>query len=254
MFPQERYAFICKKLEENHSVTVSQLMKDLDISIETVRRDLFFLERQGRLKRVHGGAIPVPFTKAQKFPVLQSRLIENQQRKSELSKKALAFIEENDIISIDSGSTAVYFAQALKEKFKALTIVTYSLDVVRILSDCEGYKMILPGGMYLDKEKAMYGALATQTLRELFVQKAFVFPSALSLEHGIQDFSYEIVELQKLLLQNGSNVFILADSSKFEKTANLTLSQMNTQYTIVTDNHLNENIKKLYAENDMKVI
>lgn len=252
MFANERYEYILNKINKDNSVTVSDLIVELNVSIETIRRDLLFLEKAGKLRRVHGGAISINQTKD--FSVLEKRLEENIKQKNELTKKAMKYIEENDIIAIDSGSTAVIFANALKENFKKLTIITHSIEVINILSDCTDFNIISTGGMYLAKEKAFYGTIATDTLSNLHFTKSFVFPSAISLKNGIQDFCYELIDIQKLLIKNGSQVFFLADSSKFEKTANITLASINKSYNIITDNDISDTLKKLYKENDIKII
>ncbi len=78
---------------------------------ETVRRDLFCLEKQGKLKRVHGGAISN--ATLNEFPIFKNRLELNKEHKDALSQKAMQFINENDIIAVDSGSTFASFARKL---------------------------------------------------------------------------------------------------------------------------------------------
>ena len=252
LFPNERYEYILKKIDKHNSVVVSDLMSELTVSIETVRRDLFALEKEGKLKRIHGGAISIPKTKD--FLMLEKRLSENKTQKDELSQKAMQFIKEGDIISIDSGSTSISFANALKEHFKSLKIITYSTEVVNVLSDCENYKIISTGGMFLASEKAFYGSVSTEALRNLHFAKSFIFPSAISIKNGVQDFCYEVVDMQKLLIENGDQIFFLADSSKLEKTATITLSKLSSNHTIITDNNVSETLRKLYKENNINMI
>ncbi len=252
LFPNERYEYILKKMDKHNSVVVSELMSELNISIETVRRDLFSLEKEGKLKRIHGGAISIAKTKD--FPLLEERLNENIAQKDELSQKAMKFIKEDDIIAIDSGSTAVSFTNILKENFKRLKIITYSMEVVNILSDCKNYEIISTGGMFLASEKAFYGNVSIEALKNLHFAKSFIFPSAISIKNGVQDFCYEVIDMQKLLIENGDQIFFLADSSKLEKTATITLSQLSSNHTIITDYSVSETLKKLYKENHINVI
>ena len=126
-------------------------------------------------------------------------------------------ISNGDIIGIDAGSTAVLFRRGAERVFSRLTVITHSLDVFRILCDCEGFSLILCGGHYLREEHAFFGALTLDMLKNLHMQKAFVFPSALSLEYGICDYQEDLYPIQKQLIQSSDDIFILADSSKFEK-------------------------------------
>ena len=90
-------------------------------------------------------------------------------------------------------------------------------------------------------------------LNDVHVNKAFVFVSAISLDKGIYDYQKEIYQLQKKMLQTADKVFVLADSSKFEKTGLLKLSDMKTEYVYITDSSLNEQVLDLYKENDIKI-
>lgn len=248
MFARERQEKIYEQLQKSGAVTTSGLVNAFHVSIETIRRDLLAMELQGRLSRVHGGAVAKKDMKP--FFDLKKRSAEQCRQKSEISFKAMDCISNGDIIGVDAGSTAVLFAEALKEHFSRLTVITHSLDVFRILCDCEGFSLILCGGHYLREEHAFFGALTLDMLKNLHMQKAFVFPSALSLEYGICDYQEDLYPIQKQLIQSSDDIFVLADSSKFEKKALLKVEEMKKTYTYVTDSDLPEELLQLYREND----
>ena len=147
MFANDRYSIIIDYINRKGSVTVSELIKELHTSTETIRRDLLYLEKENRLMRVHGGAIAI--SNMNMFPSLSQRLNENKEQKEKLSDIAALFVKEDDIIAIDAGSTAVEFAHVLKNRFKNLTILTHSLRNFEILKTVEGFKLILIGWEYL---------------------------------------------------------------------------------------------------------
>lgn len=251
MFAQERQEKIYDMIQKSGAVTTALLMKTFDVSIETVRRDLLSMENQGRLTRVHGGAVAKSDMKT--YLDLNRRNKEHESYKDELSQKAAELVENGDIIAIDSGSTAISFAEALKDRFTNLTVVTHCLDVFKILCNHKEFKLILCGGHFLKRENAFYGELAMDTINRLHVRKAFIFPSAVSLEGGICDFQEELFQIQSRLIKRADEVFILADSSKFEKRALLKLDDMKKEYTYVTDSNLSFELSKLYMENDIKI-
>ena len=251
MFAKERQDIIYEMVLESNAVTVSNLVEKFKVSVETIRRDLLEMEHQGLLTRVHGGAVAKSGMKS--FSDLPNRNKEHSDQKLELSRKACEFIKEGDIVAVDAGSTATFFAEALKENFASLTVITYSLDVFNVLNSYKNFTVILCGGHFLKEENTFYGPLVTSALSSLRAEKAFIFTTALSLEHGICDYRQEFYDVQKVILENSNEIFILADSSKFEKMALLKLSDMKSDYIYITDSNLPSELKELYKENGIKI-
>ena len=251
MLATERQQKINEILQKNGAVTTADLMETFGVSIETVRRDLLLLEQQGRLSRVHGGAVAK--NDMTPFSDLEQRNLEFVEQKNALSERAMAFINEGDVIAVDEGSTAMLFAKALKAHFDTLTVITHSLDVFQALNHHKNFTLILCGGHFLPQENAFYGPLVLESLCHLHAQKVFIFPSAVSLEHGIADYQSDLFPVQKQLFSVADSVFVLADSSKFEKTALLKVADMNDEYTYITDDALSDDLAKLYAENGKAV-
>ncbi|MBR5223128.1 MAG: DeoR/GlpR transcriptional regulator [Clostridia bacterium] len=252
MLANQRHNKISELLKINGAVDVSELVKLFNVSVETVRKDLLFMENSGLLKRVHGGAVRQ--NQMKNYENLSKRNEENAELKKELSQKAMQFIEEDDFIAVDGGSTAIFFAEVLKENFKKLTIVTNCKYVFDILGDCEGFNLILCGGHYLKEENAFYGELAINTLKHLHVNKAFIFSSAISLKYGIFDFQKDLLAVQKAYLECADKIYFLADSSKFEKTGLLKLTDIREDFTFITDGNFPNELKKMYLQNNCKVV
>lgn len=248
---KERQIQILALLKKNGAVITSDLVKVFRVSVETIRRDLLQLEQQGRLNRVHGGAVTK--TDMKPFSELPKRNLENSSLKTELSKRAVEFVAEGDVIGVDSGSTAIFFADVLKERFECLTVVTHSIDVFKRLYNHKNFTVILCGGYYKKSENAFYGSLTLAMLESVHVQKVFIFPSAVSIEHGIFDYQSELLQVQKQLIRSADDVYILADSSKFEKKALLKMSDTKKSYIYITDASLPEEIVSLYKENEITI-
>ena len=238
-------------LQTDGAVTTSNLVELFNVSVETIRRDFLVMEQSGLLTRVHGGA--VVNGEMMPFHDLAHRNLESSDQKKELSRIAAEFVCEGDYIAVDAGSTAISFAEALKDRFTRLTVVTYSSDVFEILRNHKEISVILCGGHYMREENSFFGNLTLEILGKLHVQKAFVFPSAVSLEFGICDYQQDFYLLQKKLLAISDSIFILADSSKYEKKALLKLDDMCPEYTYITDSQLSEKLKKIYTENNLRV-
>ena len=238
-------------LEEKGAVKTSFLVEKFGVSLETVRRDFLAMEEEGLLKKVHGGAIAISSMKP--FFSFEQRREDFLDLKYELSDFACNFVCEGDIIGIDSGTTGIVFAEKLCEKFKKLTVITYSLEIFNILSINSDFSVILCGGSFDKNEKSFYGNLALETFGNLHIQKAFVVPSAVSLEFGIGDYQEHFIQMQKKLISISNEVFFLADSSKFEKNALIKLSDLSTEFTFITDSALSNEIKEIYVENGINI-
>ncbi|MBQ7794052.1 MAG: DeoR/GlpR transcriptional regulator [Clostridia bacterium] len=251
MFAKERQNIIFSMIKDNGAVTTARLVESFGVSIETIRRDLLQMEQQGQLLRVHGGAVEKGTMKV--CLELKERNKEYGVQKQNLSSKAMEFIQEGDVICIDEGSTAISLSEALRERFTKLTVVTHSLDVFNILCNHREFEVILCGGHFMRTENAFFGPLVLDTLNTLHVKKAFIFPSAVSLEYGICDFHQDLYQVQNAMIKAADEIYILADSSKFERNALLKLDDMKDTYSYITDSDLPEELRSLYKENNIKI-
>ena len=253
MFAQERQRKILELLRENGTVSTAQLTERFGISIETVRRDLLAMEQEGLLRRVHGGAIATE--EMALYNSLEERKQQNNAQKRDLCRLAAGFVRDGDVIGVGSGSTAIHFAAALRERqLKNLTIITYSLDVVEMLRYQAGWTLLCCGGIYDPEENIFCGPLALDTMEQLHMKKSFVFPSAISLRQGIHDHPTEAFAFQKRFLQCADEVFVAADSSKFERRELLKLDDMRPIYTYITDDGLHPAVRAMYKEHGLRVV
>ena len=252
MFAIERKQSICEILELNGSVSIGELMKKFGVSAETVRRDLLQLERQGKLRRIHGGAIPLGGITKEK--PLSDRIGEFEKEKEELSETAVSLINDEDIIAIDCGSTAIKLCEAIVRRAGSLTVLTASLDNFNILRQNKKIKVILIGGVFDEGNNLFYGRISIETVRRYHVAKCFIFPYAVSLKNGISGYCDNASYMQEAFMSISDKVIILADSNKFEKSAFEKLSDTEKSFTYVTDSGLPEVIRTEYIENGIDLL
>jgi DeoR/GlpR family transcriptional regulator of sugar metabolism len=239
-------------LQENGAVTIAQLMETFDVSMETARRDLAAMENAGLLMRVHGGALPMDTV--QFYSPLKDRLVKQYDQKQAIAKAAAALVEEGDFISIGGGSTALAFAQALRKQIRKLTVITYSLDVFETLHDLPEYNVLLTGGQLNPNERVFRGSQVQRFLSGVYVRKCFFFPSVLSLEAGITCYSPELPQQVKPMLQQCDQVYVLADSTKFQKNAPLQIIPMRQDFIYITDSGMPQSLRSIYAANHLNFI
>lgn len=251
MFASQRQEQIQVMLKENGAVTVAGLMETFGISMETARRDLAAMEKAGLLARVHGGALPLD--SAQLYRPLKERMQLQQPQKLAIARAAAELVAEDDFIAICAGSTALAFARELRKRFRRLTVVTYSLDVLNALRDLPEYTVILAGGTYLPEEGAFVGPATADLISRIYVQKAFIFPSMLSLEKGISTHTAPSPQIATLIHQC-DQVYVLADNTKFEKNSLYQITPMRQNFIYITDANMPAPLRQLYEDNHLKFI
>lgn len=252
MVAEERQMQICDLLSARNAVQIGELGAQFQVSAETIRRDLLALEQKGLLRRTHGGAVSLSrMAHAKNYAQRQE---EFQPQKQELAQTALSMLQDGDTITLDSGTTATQLARLLPGRFRELTVITYAMDVAQELKNAPGIHLILTGGYYLAEENACWGDFSLSVLQRLHADKAFLCPSAVSLSGGITDYSYQLLPLQKAYLGMADRVFILADSSKFEKTARLQISALSPEHTLITDSALSLDICALYRKKSLSIL
>ncbi len=247
MLAQQRHDYIMKELADNGSVTIGDVSAKLGVSAETVRRDLILLETHGKLRRVFGGAVPLELPPH--FETLEKRNVRNTDRKIELSRYAAELIDEGDTVAIDSGSTAKEFAAVLAQRFDSLTIITHSNTVFNILKD--KFKVILIGGEYMESDDCFGGYIAESTLKKFRFNKAVVFPVAISVENGIETYTFPTVDIQRILIDRADRTLVLADSDKFSTHALVKVCDLSDEHIYVTDSGVDPEIVRSFAENGL---
>ena len=252
LLAEERKDTIIQMLEEEGSVKVSKLTKQFDVSIETIRRDLESLEKEGLLKRVYGGAV-LKRNEIQKLNYI-NREKEFIDEKREIAKIAIKYIEDGQSIALNDSTTNIEIARELKKNFKEITVITNSLMIASELEDAEGFTVILAGGILNNKERAFFGELPKKFLSNFIADKAFISVSGVSLIRGITDFMPEEVQIERKLIEISQETIILADSSKMDKISLIKLEDIHEVNLIITDSKLDPKIMNNYMKNGIEIV
>lgn len=253
MFVQQRHQAIIRKINKDKSVTASALMDLFQVSFETIRRDLEFLEKQGLLKRVHGGAIPVEMDYSKEHP-FTFRETKYQDEKKELVKLATRYVTEGQSIALDVSTTNTEFAKALKSAFERLTIITNSLAIANELVDMTHYTIILIGGVIRNQERSLIGDLAETFVSQFHADLFFMSVSGVSLAEGITDYGIGEVQVKKIMHKNANRTIVLADSSKFEAVSLLKVCGCHEVERFITDSSINKELVGTYKSHGIEVV
>ena len=145
MLFEERANYIIKKLEQNNLVKTNDLVNEMNVSIDTIRRDLKKLEEEGRLTCIRGGACSSE--EALQCSPFFGRQIVNEELKREAVKKAISLIHSGNVIALNAGTTNSILAEELLKLKKQITVVTNNLSALSILTGSDYIEIVIPGGV-----------------------------------------------------------------------------------------------------------
>lgn len=255
LLAEERYQKIISMLESEGSVKVSNLIKLFGVSIETVRRDLEYLEAQGYLKKVYGGAIAEnKAIKGNAYTSFTSREIKNINEKHEIASLAIRSVSEDQSLALDSGTTTFEVARELKKNFQRLTILTNSIKIANELADMDKYTIILTGGILKNDEYSLVGDIALDNIGKFNIDCSFISVSGISLNNGFTDWRMDEIQIQRKMMEISKQTMVLADSSKFGEVSLLKICDVNQVDAIITDSNLKTDIYDKYTENGVNII
>lgn len=253
MFAQERHRAIVQKLESEKSVKASELMELFGVSFETIRRDLEFLEAEGLLKRVHGGAMSKRMDYSREIP-LTVRETAFRKEKAELAEIACRYVSEGQSIALDVSTTNTEFAHLLKSKFEKLTVITNSLPIANCLVSMPHYTIVLIGGVMHNAEQSIIGDLAEQFAARFHPDVFFMSMSGVTLAEGITDYGLGEIQVKKTMLKSAKRTIALADSSKFDCVSLTKICGCRDVERFVTDSGIDREIVERYKRSGVEIV
>lgn len=213
--------------------SLGESTETLQVSESTVRRDLEFLEREGLVRRTHGGAFWTG--ESGSLNVFRNRRDDQWQAKSAIGAAAAKLIDDHDTILLDGGSTTYEIARQIADR--TLQVVTNSLPVAHLLAASESIDLVMIGGCVRGRTAVAIGPMADAMLCSINVGKAFLSVAGIN-ERGYFNSNMMLVESEKAMLGAADHSIVVADSSKFGKVSLRRLCGLHEVGTVVTDSSL----------------
>lgn len=256
MLAQERQKRILQLIQSKDIVKVSDIVKEFQVSEITARRDLDILDEKKKLKRVRGGAtgigvIDEDANKLKERFVQQNQ--ENREQKELIGEYAASLVKDGEIIIIDGGSTSLEFAKQLVGKNNVTAIVT-AINIAEELEGREGVTTMITGGTLRSRISSLVDPLLKTTLSQIYADKVFIGVRGISRSHGYTTNDFEEAEVKKLLFQSAKEVYIISDSSKFNKVTAAHIGKIDDANYIITDSDLSPSIRKEYSQSSCKIL
>ena len=237
MYAEERLQLILGRARAEGRVDVAALATELDVTPETVRRDLNALERQGLVRRVHGGAIPVERLGFE--PALGTRSEVLTSEKERIAKAALAELPSEGAVLLDAGTTTARIADAMPAD-RELTIVTNSIPIALTLSVRPNLQVLVTGGRVRSRTLAGVGDWATHALGGIRVDVAFVGTNGISVEHGLTTPDQSEAAVKKAMISCARRTIVVADHTKMGADFFARFGALAEIDTIITDDGVDE--------------
>ena len=235
MLKEERQRRILNEVEVHNRVLLTDLAEQLEVSVDTVRRDVKELDRKQKLRKVHGGAVSLGFVS----PAAANSNTYALQEKKVIAEKALGLLRDGSVIFMDGGTTCQELARVLPERLD-LTCFTISLPVALLLVSKPGVRVVLIGGEVSGEAQITTGASAVRTLSEIQVDYGFIGTGYVDALHGLTEFDWDVVQVKKAVIAASRKVVLLCISEKLNsqhRYRTCDISAINTMVTELDPDH-----------------
>jgi DeoR family transcriptional regulator of aga operon len=247
----ERQNQIYQYLFRSQRISISEICAYFSVSQATARRDLETLAGVGKIQRVHGGAIVLTEAPPES-PILQ-RDREQREEKIRIGQAAATLVYDHATVFLGSGTTVLEVARALRNRTD-LTVITNSLAVVNVFAGSGTTNLICLGGVLRASELSFIGHITEQALAEVRADKVFIGTRAISLEHGLTHEFLPETKTDRAILKAGQEIIVVADHTKFGRSATVLLTPLESIQTLVTDHTTSKEITDAIRLRGIRVI
>jgi DeoR family transcriptional regulator of aga operon len=212
----ERRREITAMLRTRGSVQVTPLSEMFGVSMQTIRKDLHYLEEHGVATRAYGGAISSEVVNASVEPAIETKRISHTDEKERIGRLAAGMVKPGDSIMLDSGTTTLQIARFLPDE-EDITVVTNDFDVLGVLNQKRKIKIVMLGGELRRRNMAFYGAQTVAALDDLLLDKLFLGVDGFDVERGITTHHEPEAQLNRKMVETAREIIAVTDASKFGK-------------------------------------
>ncbi|QGX99770.1 DeoR/GlpR transcriptional regulator [Roseovarius faecimaris] len=232
------------------SCRISYLAKELEVTNETIRRNIRSLEEKRIVRKVHGG---VHLVDDLNEPTFRNRLESKADSKEVLAKAVAETINDGDSVFLDIGSTTAYVALALQDHSN-LFVVTNSAFVASTLATRNNNRVFMAGGELRPHDGGAFGVEAHDLIRRLNVRFAILSVGAINAEFGLMLHDLQEANLAQIAMDNAQVCVVVADSEKLGKRAPVVLEKLSQIDLLFTDKTPPQDIRRLLESNEIEIV
>lgn len=249
MLKKERQAYILHQVNLHNKVLAVNLSQDISVSDDTIRRDLQELAEEGKLIKVHGGALSKSFGKGNP----SSEHVYAYVSKTVIAQKAAALIKDGMFVITGGGSTIIELAKALPEALHA-TFVSGSIAALIEYIKHPNIDVIAIGDKISKNSKITIGPDAIMQIRQIKSDICFLGINAIDIEFGVSDNDWDVVQMKKAMIESSKKVVCLTISEKINTLQPLQVCERSKIDTLITELPPDDPLLKPYKEAGIQVL
>ena len=234
----------------NERASLDDLCTLFNVSKNTMRRDINELEKQAIIKKVYGGIVLNDKKTTEPF---ESREEKNITSKQIIAKLASQFVQDGDIIYIDSGTTTMHMIPHLAE-IRNLTIITNNLNVIMGSLPYPNLNVLCTGGVLFRTTNSFVDMDAVNSLKKFNISKAFMASTGISITKGITNSSSFEYDIKRYMVENCDTVIVLADDTKLGRVSLRTYWELKDIHVFITNELPGSEFVDFFESNNIKLI
>lgn len=231
-------------------VDVEGLSSYFDVTPQTIRKDLNDLCDRSLLQRIHGGAVYPSGVTNFAYDARRTVAAEAKQR---IGVTAAQLIPDNSSIILNIGTTTEQVALALR-RHQGIMAITNNINVANILRDAPSAEVVIAGGVVRHSDGGIMGEATIDFVKQFKVDFAIIGASAIDHDGVILDYDFREVKVSQAIISHARQTILVADSTKFERTAPVRIAELSMVNVFVTDAPPPDAIAKLCEANGVKLI
>jgi len=230
--PNQRQSDVLDEVRRQGSISIEALAERFGVTLQTVRRDVKLLAGSGLLARFHGGVrLPASTTENTTYRHREALHADAKQR---IARLVASRIPKGSSLLINLGTTTEAVARALLQH-QGLRVITNNLNVAAILADNPHCEVIVTGGLVRHSDRGIVGAAAVDLIRQFKVDIALMGISGIESDGTLRDFDYREVHVSRAIIEQSHEVWMVADSSKFNRAAMIEVARVEQLDVLFTD-------------------
>jgi DeoR family myo-inositol catabolism operon transcriptional repressor len=237
-------------IREKRTATIPELCTRFDVSLNTIRRDIKVLVKDGTVSKVYGGIVLNLEDRIVPFSARSSAAIDEKRR---IGSLAAGLVADGDTIYIDSGTTTVHLLPYIAHR-KGVTVVSNSLIVFQEIQNYPHLTLLSVGGTYNHKTKSFVGMSAVKDLEDLRIAKAFMGATGVGVEAGATNNSPHEAEIKRTAIRHAQKVILMADHTKLDRTAAICFCTLDRLACFITDRCPPDEYVALFEQNGIRLL